>query len=58
MNKIKQAEGQDRNVFNTAKRVLRDLDKLDNNQLAVLHFEMWHEAQKRADKVQEEIDNG
>lgn len=54
MSKIKQAEGQDRNVFNTAKRLIRDLNKLDNEQLAILHFEIWHEAQKRADTVREE----
>lgn len=58
MSKIKQADGQDRNVYNTLKRVVRDLPKLDNEQLAILHFESWHEAQKRADKVQEDIING
>lgn len=61
-NTIEQPVGQDRNVFNTAKRFLRDLNKLDNKQLAILHFEIWHEAQKRADGVladnkQEEIGN-
>lgn len=44
---IKQGEGQDRNVFNTLKRVIRDLDKLTNEQLAVLNFEIYHEARKR-----------
>lgn len=44
---LKQADGQDRNVFNTLKRVIRDLSKLDNEQLAILHFETWDEARKR-----------
>lgn len=47
MGKVKQFEGQDRNVFNTLKRVIRDLSKLDNEQLAILHFETWDEARKR-----------
>lgn len=48
MGKVKQAEGQDRNVFNSLKRVIRDLSKMDNEQLAILHFETWDEARKRA----------
>lgn len=56
--KLVKPENQDRNVFNAVKRIIRDLSKLDNEQLAVLHFEIWHEAQKRADKVQEELING
>lgn len=51
MNKVKQAEGQDRNVFNTLKRVIRDIAKLDNEQLAILHFESWHEARQRASGI-------
>ncbi len=47
LGKIKQSEGQDRNVFNTLKRVIRDLSKLDNEQLAILHFETWDEVRKR-----------
>lgn len=45
--KVKQAEGQDRNVFNTLNRLLKNLGKLDNEQLAILNFEIWHEARKR-----------
>lgn len=44
---LKQAEGQDRNVFNNLKRVIRDIEKLDNTQLALLNFEVFHEARKR-----------
>lgn len=47
MGNLKQAEGQDRNVFNSLKRVIRDISKLDNEQLAALHFETWDEARKR-----------
>lgn len=54
MGKIKQSEGQDRNVFNTLKRVIRDLSKLDNEQLAILHFETWHEAKTRSGNVDDE----
>lgn len=54
MAKIKQSEGQDRNVFNTLKRVIRDLSKLDNEQLAILHFETWHEAKTRGGREIEE----
>lgn len=56
--KLVKPENQDRNVFNAVKRIIRDLSKLDNKQLAILHFEIWHEAQKRADKVQEDLVNG
>lgn len=48
MSKLKQAEGQDRNVFNALKRIVRDLPKLTDEQLAILHFETWHEARVRA----------
>lgn len=53
MAKIRQSEGQDRNVFNTLKRVIRDISKLDNEQLAILHFETWHEAKSRGGKIEE-----
>lgn len=53
MKKLVQAEGQDRNVFNTLKRCLRDIKKLDNTQLAILHFESWHEAKTRAAYIDE-----
>lgn len=46
--KLLQAEGQDRNVFNTLKRVIRDIDKLTDEQIARLHFESWDEARRRA----------
>lgn len=50
MTKLEQAEGQDRNVFNTLKRTIRDLDQLSDEQLAILHFETWHNARLRADE--------
>lgn len=46
--KLVQAEGQDRNVFNTLKRVIRDIDKLTDEQIALLHFESWDAARRRA----------
>lgn len=54
MLKLEQAEGQDRNVFNNAKRFIRDLPKLDNKQLAIVNFEIWHEAQVRGARLLEE----
>lgn len=45
--KLVQAEGQDRNVFNTLKRVIRDIDKLTDEQIARLHFESWDAARRR-----------
>lgn len=45
--KLVQPEGQDRNVFNNFKRTIRDLEKLTNEQLAVINFEVYHEARKR-----------
>lgn len=54
MTKLVQGEGQDRNVFNTLKRTIRDLPKLTDEQLAILHFETWHNARIRAeDKINE-----
>lgn len=54
--KLVQAEGQDRNVFNTLKRVIRDIGMLTDDQLAVLHYESWHEAYMRSGKrIQEEV---
>lgn len=47
MSKLKQAEGQDKNVFNNLKRFIRDIEKLDNTQLALVNFEVFHEARKR-----------
>jgi hypothetical protein len=52
--RIEQAEGQDRNVFNNAKRFIRDLSKLDNKQLAIVNFEIWHEAKTRGARLLEE----
>lgn len=40
-------DDQDRNVFNTYKRFLKDLPKLTPEQLAILHFEVFHEARNR-----------
>lgn len=45
--KLVQPEGQDRNVFNNFKRVIRDIGKLTDEQLAVLNFELYHEARNR-----------
>lgn len=48
--KVKQGEGQDRNVFNTLKRTLRDINLLTDEQLAIVSFEVWHEARIRTVK--------
>lgn len=53
--KLKQGEGQDRNVYNGVKRVLRDISKLTDDQLAVLHYEAWHEAYMRSGKRIQEV---
>lgn len=45
--KLEQPDGQDRNVFNNFKRTYRDVSKLTNEQLALLNFEIFHEARKR-----------
>lgn len=56
VSKIKQGDDQDRNVFNTLKRVLRDISQLTDDQLAVLHYESWHEAYLRSGKrIDEEL---
>lgn len=52
--KIVQGEGQDRNVYNAVKRIVRDMSLLTNEQLAIIHYEAYHEAFKRSDKQQEE----
>jgi formate-dependent nitrite reductase cytochrome c552 subunit len=52
--KLVQGEGQDRNIFNNVKRTVRDIKQLTNEQLAVLHFESWHEARSRAAGIIEE----
>lgn len=53
---MKIGEDQDRNVFNTLKRCLRDIDQLTDEQLAVLHFESWNVAYQRSGKrIQEEL---
>lgn len=46
--KLVQGTDQDRNVFNTVKRVIRDIDLLTDEQIARLHFESWDAARKRA----------
>lgn len=54
--KLKQGDGQDRNVYNGVKRVIRDISKLTDDQLAVLHYESWHEAYMRSGKrIQEAL---
>jgi hypothetical protein len=53
ISKITQGEGQDRNVFNNFKRFIRDVSKLTNEQIALAHFETWHEARQRAADIQE-----
>jgi hypothetical protein len=45
--KAKQGDNQDRNVYNAYKRLLRDIKKLTNEQLAELNFEVYHEARMR-----------
>lgn len=45
--KLVQPDGQERNVFNNFKRVIRDIEKLTNEQLAILNFELYHEARNR-----------
>jgi hypothetical protein len=57
MSKFKHIQplGQDRNVFNLFKRVVRDISKLTDEQIAALHYESWHEAYVRSSgKVTEE----
>lgn len=56
MKNLKQAEGQDRNVFNNLKRTVRDLSKLSDDQLAILHYETWHTAYMRAEGRVKEIE--
>lgn len=45
--KLVQPDCQDKNVFNNFKRTLRDIDKLTNEQLALINFEVFHTARKR-----------
>lgn len=53
--KLVQGADQDRNVFNTVKRVVRDIDLLTDEQIARLHFETWDCARRRANvKVSDE----
>lgn len=52
----KQGEGQDRNVFNTHKRYIRDIGLLTDEQLAETGFEIWHEARMRSGvRIEEEL---
>lgn len=53
LDKIIQGEGQDRNVFNNFKRLVKSLGQLTNEQLALIHFEVWHEARLRAAAIEE-----
>lgn len=45
--KLEQGEGQDKNVFNNLKRTIKNLPVLTAPQLAILNFELFHEARKR-----------
>lgn len=49
---IKQPDGQDRNIFNNFKRVLKNINNLTDEQLAILHYESWHEASMRASGIE------
>lgn len=51
--KLVKPDGQDRNVFNNFKRLFNDVSKLTNEQLALLNFEVFHEARKRGAVVPE-----
>lgn len=46
--KLVQGVDQDRNVFNNLKRIVRDMSKLTDEQIAFLHYESWHQAYIRA----------
>lgn len=47
MSNLKQAEGQDERVFKNLEFVIRDIGKLNNEQIALLSFECFHEARLR-----------
>lgn len=47
MSVLKKAEGQDQSVINNVNLVVSDLNKLTNDQIAILSFELFHEARKR-----------
>lgn len=47
MSNLKKAEGQDDQVFENLKAVIRDISKLNNEQIALLSFECFHEARLR-----------
>lgn len=56
ISKIQQGENQERKVFNTFKRVIRDINLLTDDQIALLHFESWDVAYKRSGKrIAEEL---
>lgn len=56
LSQMKQGVDQDRNVFNGLKRVLRDISLLTDDQLAIMHYESWHEAYLRSGKrIDEEL---
>lgn len=52
--KLVQPEGQDRNVFNNFKRFISNLPKLTPEQLAIVNFEIVHEARMRGAKESDE----
>lgn len=45
---------QDRKLFNEFKKALLLLSKIDDKQLAMLSFEIWHEARTRGAVVGEQ----
>lgn len=54
----KQGEGQDRNVYNSYKRLIKNLPLLTADQIASIHFESWNEAYMRSGKqIIEEFEN-
>lgn len=50
VDKLVKPESQDRNTFNTLKRLIKAMNELTDEQIAVLHFESWNEAYKRSGK--------
>lgn len=53
MSKLVQGESQEKRIFNLAKRFVKELPNMTNEQLAIIHFEIWDEARKRASSIAE-----
>lgn len=51
INALVMPEGQEKTTFNAYKRILKELDNLEDGQLAQLSFEVWNTAYQRADSV-------